>query len=239
MYCSGNSGHCKHSCLSRVPVFGQLTEQEFRQVESITESKPYPKGSFVFREGELSDSLFVLSQGLIKLSKTSEKGREHVLRFLFPGDFFGHFSLLTNKQHYANAELVEDGIICRIPNAAFRPILLQSASMSFRFLQAMSEQLHYAEEWAGALHMLEVEQRLAKLLIYLYRKDASPSGDVLLPAAKKEMASMIGTTAETLSRKLSLMENQQFIAVNKRVVRILNVNALIQMAGNAAPEAVQ
>ncbi|MBT2292404.1 winged helix-turn-helix domain-containing protein [Paenibacillus albidus] len=93
-----------------------------------------------------------------------------------------------------------------------------------------------AEEWAGALHILDVDKRLAKLLLHLYSKIGLQSGDqaindfITLPAAKKEIAAMIGTTPETLSRKLNCFEENRIIEVCKRNIHIRNIRALNDIA---------
>ncbi|MFC3750456.1 Crp/Fnr family transcriptional regulator [Paenibacillus sp. GCM10012306] len=230
------SSCCLSSCVQRVPVFKGLTDAEVALIEGIIESKRYSKGDLVCVEGEPSDSLFVLHSGMIKLTQSSRDGKEHILRFLFPGDYCGQFSMLKNTESYVNAEMLEEGTVCCLHREQFLPLLAGNATLAYNFLLSMSEQLHYAEEWAGAMHMLEVEQRLAKILIYFYSKDAAVraygehSREILLPAPKKEIAAMIGTTAETLSRKLNQFVKWKWIAVRKRVINILDLDALIGMS---------
>lgn len=221
----------QHACIRRVPIFQTLTDQEIQLLQPVTHSRGYEKGDFVFREEEQSESLFVLNQGLIKLSKVADNGKEHIIRFLFPGDFFGQFALLQDKKHYANAEIVEPSVVCRIHRDDFKPLMEQNPAMTYRFLIAMSELLQQADEWAGALHLYEVDRRLAKMLLYLQRKDVSSDNQLQLPAAKKELALMIGTTPETFSRKLAQFESQGILSVNRRNVRILDPATLCQLAG--------
>jgi len=223
------------SCVRRVPVFKGLSDSEIHQIESIVESNVYDKGTFVFREGEKSDSLFVLNEGLIKLTQNSSDGKEHIIRFLFPGDYFGQFALLQNKQNYVNAEMIETGTVCHLHRQHFIPLLERNTTMAYNFILSMSEQLHHAEDWAAALHMLEVDKRLAKILLYFRSKDSS-NNKVKLPASKKEIAAMMGTTAETLSRKLKQFEELNLILVNRRVIHILDLEVLVNMSGEAHPK---
>ena len=218
------------SCVGRVPVFKGLSHSEIHQIESIVESNVYDKGTFVFREGEKSDSLFVLNEGLVKLTQSSSDGKEHIIRFLFPGDYFGQFALLQNKQNYVSAEMIESGTVCLLHRKNFIPLLEKNTTLAYNFLLSMSEQLHHAEDWAAALHMLEVDKRLAKILLYFRSKDDSKN-KIHLPASKKEIAAMIGTTAETLSRKLNYFEELNLIIVDKRVIHILDPESLQNMSG--------
>jgi CRP-like cAMP-binding protein len=231
--CSGDSHSA--SCLRKVPVFRALSHEEEQLLQTVIRSSRFTKGQLVFREGESSHSLFVLHRGLIKISKVSELGKEHILRFLFPGDFFGQAALFQEKSHYANAEVIEAAEVCQIYREDFHALLERNPSMTYRFLVALSEQLEQADDWAGAVSLLEVEQRLAKLLLQLEQMGFADKEGIQLPAAKKEMAAMIGATPETLSRKLTYLESLHIIAVNNRTVRILARDQLNEIAGGPKP----
>lgn len=218
------------SCIHHVPVFEKLSPDQKELLTLIAQSAPHARGSFVFHEGEQSESLYVLSQGLVKLTKVSDNGREHILRFLFPGDFFGQFELLQDKQHYATAEVLEPSVICRLHKDDFRPLLENHPQLSYSFLLAMSEQLQQADEWAGAMHVMDVEQRLARMIVYYWQKQDPDGCRVVLPAAKKELSSMIGTSPETLSRKLTQWVNQGIIHMNLRTLNILDPDRLIELS---------
>jgi CRP-like cAMP-binding protein len=222
---------CTHTCIRQVPVFQQLTEQELRSLSCMVHSATYAKGQFVFKEGDLSNSLYVLHRGLIKLSMVADTGREHIVRFLFPGDFFGLAALLQESRQYAHAEVIEEAKVCRIDRGDFQPLLERSPAMTYRFLLAMSQRVQQADGWAGAVTLLEVERRIARLLIHFQRIGFSTRGEIRLPAAKKEIAAMIGTTPETLSRKLAQLEAQQLITMKNRNIRILLPDMLEQLAG--------
>jgi CRP-like cAMP-binding protein len=226
MYC--DSCHLE-SCVRKVPVFSGLNDTDLSQIEAIVESNIYSKGSYIFREGEESDSLYILNDGLIKLTQSNQDGKEHIVRFLFPGDYCGQFALFQNKHNYVSAEVIEGGRVCRLRRTDFIPLLEKNASLAYNFVLSMSEQLQHAEEWASALHMLEVDNRLAKILLYFHSRDRS-SQCVILPASKKEVASMIGTTAETLSRKLNQFEELKLISVQRRAIHILDLDALQELA---------
>ncbi|MNC54735.1 transcriptional activator FtrB [compost metagenome] len=118
----------------------------------------------------------------------------------------------------------------------FLPLLEQSSALAYNFLMSVSKQLHQADAFAGALHIFEVEKRLARLLLYIYSKKQTVSGycaeanTIQLPAAKKEFAAMLGTTPETLSRKLNKLVTGKVIEVKNRRVIILNMRLLYQIA---------
>ena len=113
---------CAHetSCITTVPVFKGMDEADLQQLQKVTRSGSFVKGEFIFREGERSETLFVVNEGLIKLTKMSPEGKEQIVRLLFPGDFFGLFSLLKQENHYMNAEAVGSStVICYIEKKDF------------------------------------------------------------------------------------------------------------------------
>ncbi len=212
-----------NSCIRRVPVFQGLTEPEIEMLHEVTYQKTYDKGEHIFRDGERSETLYVLSKGIVKISKLTETGKEQIYRFLFSGDFFGQFSLLQDKTHYANAEVLETALVCHIHKTEFNRLIEQNPNMTYRFLVAVSERLYQADEWVGTISLLEVDRRLAKILCLFFQKNGDDQQTFHLPVAKKELAAWIGTTPETISRKFAHFESLGLLkSVDHHRIRILD-----------------
>jgi CRP-like cAMP-binding protein len=228
--------HCcsnEASCITSVPVFKGMNEADLQQLQKVTRSRGFVKGEFIFREGERSETLFVVNEGLIKLTKMSPEGKEQIVRFLFPGDFFGLFSLLKNENHYMNAEAVGSStVICYIEKKDFLKTMESNGELSYRFLLAVNDRLYEADESVGFLSLMEVEQRLARALILFHDKMNAKNGTFTLPITKKDLASYIGTTPESVSRKLLSFMSQKLISMDgRRQIQILELNRLKQIAG--------
>jgi CRP-like cAMP-binding protein len=225
--------HCSHksSCLTTVPVFKGLNEDDIVQLRKVTHSRIAQKGEYIFREGEHSNTLFVVKEGLIKLTKTSSDGKEQIVRLLFPGDFFGLFSLLRDEKHYINAETVQQTEICSIEKMDFLKVMEGNSDMAFRFLIAMNDRLYEADETMGNLSLMEVEQRLAKALLLFHEKMKIKNEPFRLPITKKDLASLIGTTPESVSRKLLTFMSQDIIRMEgQRMIQILEMDQLKEIA---------
>ncbi|HLO13108.1 MAG TPA: Crp/Fnr family transcriptional regulator [Pseudoneobacillus sp.] len=223
--------HQGGSCVRTVPVFKGLTNEEVQELTEVVKSQTYTKGEFIFREGELSDALVVVHKGTIKVSKVSDEGKEQILHILFPGDFFGQYALLDNKMHYADAEVLEETTVCLLHKNDFKVILERNPAMAMNFMLALSELLQMADEWIGTISLLEVERRLAKALLVFYEKE---NGEEFfqLPVPKKDFASLIGATPETLSRKLVQLQSNDVLELDgRRGIRILNLEKLKELAG--------
>lgn len=226
--------NCVHqsSCLRLVPVFQGMDHEELETIQSVTKSSCYKKGDYIFREGERSDTLFVVHEGLIKISKVNDEGKEQIIRLLFPGDFFGQFALLQNSDHYANAEALAQTTICSIEKSAFLDTLGKNPTMALHFINALNNRLFLADEWMSLLSLMEVEKRVARVILLLFEKVEVRNNEFILPITKKDLASLIGTTPETLSRKLLSFVEQKIIAVKqRRVIQVLNLDMLKEIAG--------
>lgn len=225
---------CSHesSCITSVPVFKGMNESEIHLLQKVTRSREFQKGKFIFREGEHSETLFIVNEGLIKLTKTSAEGKEQIIRLLFPGDFFGLFALLKDEKHYVNAEALGKTVICSIDKKDFLKTMESNSEMSYRFLLALSDRLYEADESVGFLGLMEVEQRLARALLLFHDKMNAQNGTFSLPISKKDLASFIGSTPESVSRKLLSFMSQKLIDMDgRRQIQILEFNQLKQLAG--------
>ncbi|MFP5112290.1 Crp/Fnr family transcriptional regulator [Bacillaceae bacterium C204] len=210
-----------------------MNETDLQQLQRVTKSKRFDKGEFIFREGERSETLFVVNEGLIKLTKMSSEGKEQIVRLLFPGDFFGLFSILKNENHYVNAKTVgASTVICYIEKKDFLNTMEKNAGMSYRFLLAVNDRLYEADESVGFLSLMEVEQRLARALILFHDKMNAKNGTFTLPITKKDLAGYIGSTPESVSRKLLSFMSQKLIKMNgRRQIQILELDLLKQVSG--------
>lgn len=226
LHCSQNT-----ACVHRVPIFQGMEPSELDAVQAVTRSKSFHKGEYVFQEGDYSDTLYIVNEGLIKILKLSDEGKEQIVRLLFPGDFFGEFALLQNKNHYVSAKVMEDTTVCTIQKAEFLSTLEQSPKMSYRLILALNQLLHQADEWMSMLSLMEIEQRLARVLLLFNKKMQLKNGKFTFPVPKKDIASLIGTTPETLSRKLLTFSNQGAIRLDGRKgMEIVNLDQLKEIA---------
>ncbi|WP_018750083.1 Crp/Fnr family transcriptional regulator [Paenibacillus sanguinis] len=224
--------HNHPSCLAHVPVFAGLHSSEAELLHSVMRTAQYRKGELIFREGDRSESLYVVNQGIIKLTKLEDNGKEHIIRLLFPGDFFGQFALLQEKPHYASAYAADTTGVCRIHRSDFLNVLRRDTDTAARFMTALSAQLEEADAWAAVLTLLEADRRLAKMLLYFRQKTALSSDEFILPVSKKELAGLIGATPETLSRKLKQLSQEGVLSVTGRKLRLLDIPALHRLAGD-------
>ncbi|MCL6548116.1 MAG: Crp/Fnr family transcriptional regulator [Alicyclobacillus sp.] len=227
---NGDVNQSHRVCLGRVPLFRGLPPEDIDLLSRELRSRRYKRGEYVFRRGEPADGLCVIHHGVVKVTASADDGKERILRFLFPGDFDGLYALFNDKAHYANAEAVEDAVVCRIYRSDLRDALTRHPEIAYRLLASLSARLRDADEWGSSMSLMDAEKRLAKTLL-LFGQRVADGASFQLSFPKKDLAALIGITPETLSRKLAAFESAGYITlIGQKGFRILNVDALRQLS---------
>lgn len=225
--CSLHGGLSHDTCISRVPIFNHLTREQMEEISPLTRSVTYKKGESVFRAKEPSDSLYILSLGKVKIYRVSESGKEQLQRILLPGDFTGELALFSEELHDSYAEALEETHICLMRREDLQELLLKYPTIAMKILSEFSRRLGDTEKQAASIATEKVETRVAMYLaetLDRYGKD----GVVSLTMKKKDLAAHLGTTPETISRKLLELEEAGIIkALPKNRIRVLNLDELL------------
>jgi len=232
-YCTSCSGH-GHLCIDNIPIFHDLTQEEKENVMNASTHKSYKKGEIIFTAGDSFDNLFVVNKGIVKISKISVLGKEQILRILKPGDFMGELSLFSKTILNNNAESLEDSEICIIKGAKIKELLLRKPEIALKFLQKYTERIEESEELIEQIGLRDVEQRIANYLLLEIEKNAIEEKDneyeITLPVSKKDLAALIGTSQETLSRKLSVFQDNGWIKLKgQRKIIVTNMESLEEL----------
>jgi CRP/FNR family transcriptional regulator len=210
-------------CTSKVPIFSTLADEQLAMITHLITRRKYKKGQVIFFEGDLSDKFYIINQGKIKTFKHTREGKEQILYILTEGDFIGDLSLLKKSTFQYNAEALEDVHVCTLAKDDFDKILKDNPEICLRILEYVHDRLVNLENLVQTLSTKDVEARIAGLLIsfsesFGTRKD----GKVILDMAltREEMANYIGVTRETMSRKLSSLQEEGILELvgNKRII---------------------
>lgn len=233
--CCKDNRAAKELCVAKVPIFNHLSVDEMRQIAAISIQKQYQKREFIFRADEPLEHLYIIHKGNVKIYRLSDSGKEQLIRILGPGDFTGEYALFseTNSTYYA--EVLEDAEICMIFQKDLHELLMHYPSISLKLMKELSTRLNQAECMLEEVSVQDVESRTASYLVHLAKKHGatktSTSLKVTLPLSKKDLASHIGTSRETLSRKLSVFQRRGWIRlVGQRDIIILNFAELHEKA---------
>lgn len=212
-----------HNCIDIVPIFHSLTDEEKLEIANITTDKTFEKGEKIYFAGDQMDKMLIIHKGQVKISRISATGKEQVIRILGPGDFMGELSLFNSVQMIDNAETVEKTKVCSIEGSKLKELMTTYPTISFHIMEELSSRLEKAENLIENIILHSIEHRLAQALVEM----ANERNIVLLKTTKAVLASQLGISQETLSRKLTVFQGKGYIKLEgQRKIILLNVDEL-------------
>ncbi|CAJ1509958.1 Crp/Fnr family transcriptional regulator [[Mycobacterium] burgundiense] len=207
-----------------MPLFATLSVDDRQRVAEAAFTRRYERGEHVFQPGD-QPGLYIVHVGRVKVYRLPESGTEQLIRILGPGEFLGEAAVLGDipVDHFAVA--LDRTEVCSIDRRSILDVLAERPTVAVTMLQTVSHRLSEAEQMVSSLTGRSVEQRLVGELLRLAHE--SGSAQFQLPSTKKDLASYLGTTAETLSRRLSSLQDTGAIRLGPgRFVEILDEQAL-------------
>ena len=221
----------KHSFLKSIAFFNELEEKELAEIASLLVTRHYKRGQIIFMEGDPGEALYILSKGLIKLSKLSEEGREQVLHFVRPGSIFAEVVIFDGGPYPATSEVVEDAEVGILYNQDMERLVLNKPELALKMLRLMSRRLRAAQRTIRDLALKDAYSRMAGLLLRLLR-DQGVEGEggtvIRTEMTRQEMASIIGVTRETVARILSRWQKEGIIQVQRNTLTIHSQEKLLE-----------
>jgi CRP/FNR family transcriptional regulator len=215
--------------ISDAHLFKGLPENQLREIEGITVGRRFKKGEAIFSEGDDGDGFFLVATGQVKIFKSSPKGKEQILHILGPGEPFGEVPVFSGQQFPASAEAIAESCLIFFPRSAFIALIAANPSLALNMLAVLSVRLRQFTVQIENLSLKEVPGRLATYLVYL-AGEQKRDDFVTLNISKGQLASLLGTIPETLSRIFARMNSQGLIEVKDRNIRILNRRGLEELA---------
>ena len=215
--------------ISAAPIFKGLSKDSLVQLRNIAKDKFYDKGRVVFSEGDDGDGFYVVIDGRVKIFKMSSEGKEHILHIYGPGSPFGEVPVFSGQKLPANAQTLIKSHLLFFPRQSFIDLISTNPSLAMNMLAVLSKRLREFTVQIENLSLKEVPGRLASHLIYLSH-DQQNETRVRLPFSKGELASLLGTIPETLSRILNKMNSLGLIEVNGREITLLDIDGLKDLA---------
>jgi CRP-like cAMP-binding protein len=211
--------------LAQIPLFEGLPADQIRDLAAIVTNQVFRRGELIFSEGEDGSGFYVVNTGRVKVYKLSSDGKEQILHFFGPGEPFGEVPVFTGQRFPANAEAMEESRVFFFPKRSFVDLIKTNPSLALNMLGILSRRLRRFTALIDDLSLKEVPGRLAAYLLYLSRQEKG-STDLELSVTKAQLASLLGTIPETLSRILGKMTAQGLIETEGRRIRILDPESL-------------
>lgn len=210
-------------------LFKGLPEEQIRKLSHIGIKNTFKRGETIFSEGDDADGFYVLRTGRVKIYKLSFEGKEQTLHMISPGEPFGEVPVFTGETFPAHAEAFEESDTIFFSKKPFIDLIKSDPSIALNMLAILSKRLKQFTGLVENLSLKEVPQRLASHLILLSDNENNDDS-IELDVAKGQLANMLGTIPETLSRILSKMVERNLIRVQGRTIHLVDKNGLKAIA---------
>jgi CRP-like cAMP-binding protein len=207
--------------LKKVSLFENVEDAELERITNLLTSRDVPKDAQIVTQDEPGDALFIIARGRVKVVLYGDNGREVILTILKAGEFFGEMSLVDDMPRSANVIASEDATVLILKRDQFTEHVRKSPAMALNIMAELSKRLRRADEIIGNLATLDVYGRVAHIMIELAKKDGEEVEEGILireRPTQQDIASMIGTSRETVSRVLSEFQKRGFVEMRGREI---------------------
>lgn len=222
--------------LRTVPLLAFLSDEEIRQIHPKLVERHYPKGTFVFREGQKAEWFYFVKSGAIKCLKFSPEGKELILRLLLPGEIFCCESVTFDGTavHPGNAQAIMPCTILELSRESYFQTIQACPQAAIQVITYLGNRLKESQDLAKSVALDPAEKRIAALLVRLAEKvgESDPMGiRIVLPLRREDIAHMVGIQEETAVRILTRMKEQHILLPNAgKALVVTDIEALRKLA---------
>ena len=205
--------------LRNVPLFSVLPESQLTLLTSVMGRKSFPRSTTIINAGDMTDSLYVIISGRLKVMMSDDEGREVILAILNPNDFFGEMGLLDDEPRSASVVALESCELLYLAKRDFKKCLEDNFEMALALMRGLVKRLREADKKIGSLALMDVYGRVARLLLEM-AEDIDGQKIVTKKVAKQDIAKMIGASREMVSRVMKDLQLSGYIEVRGNTLLI-------------------
>ncbi len=198
--------------LRNVPLFSALPEQQLALLTSVVSRKSFPRGATIIAKDDITESLYVVISGRLKVMMSDEEGREVILAILGPNEFFGEMGLLDDSPRSASVVALEACEMLSLSKRDFKKCLAENFEMTMTVMRGLVKRLREADQKIGSLALMDVYGRVAHLLLEM-AETVNGQKVVTRKLAKQDIAKMIGASREMVSRVMKGLQAGGYIEV--------------------------
>ncbi|MFO7752770.1 MAG: Crp/Fnr family transcriptional regulator [Desulfobacteraceae bacterium] len=215
--------------INRIPLFEGLDQDHVSRIESIAQIRTFKKDELIFSENDPADGFYIVEKGRVKIFKLSFDGKEQILHIYGPGNPFGEVPVFEGRSFPAFALAIQDSTLLFFPRKLFVQVLSDTPSLAMTMLGLLSRKLREFTVQIENLSLKEVPARLGSYILTLSVEQDNPD-KVTLPLSKVQLANLIGTTPETLSRMFKKLSEEGYIRVESSNISILDPEGLSDLS---------
>lgn len=211
------------SILERVPLFAGLSDEAMAKLEKATTRKVYPRETTLVEENEVGETMYMILSGRVKVTNIGPDGKEVILSVLGKGEFFGEMALLDEEPRSANVVTMIKTEMMLLRRKEFMHLLENEKEILSVLLAVLSGRLRHANAQIRSLALLDVLGRIARLLLDIGEKEGRELLDgniVFRRPTHQEIAAMVGTSRETVSRMIGDLARDGYIKISGKDIII-------------------
>jgi len=211
--------------LSASPFFAGFSSTKLEGVSQRVFEKKLARGEMTLNEGTYSSALFFVAEGVVKLFKISAEGKEQILSLMRPGESFNDVPMFDHGPAPVNAQALGAVTLYGIHRNDLEMMLRQYPELSQNVIQVLARRIRYLISLVEDLSFRSVVSRVAKLLVENLGDTAAPGPRL----TQRDMAAMVGTAREVVSRSLKYLEDEKLIEIRRHQIAIRNKKGLEQL----------
>ena len=223
-------GNCRLNTLC-LPL--ALDSADVERLDNIIQrGKPLQKGEHLYQEGVAFTAVYAVRSGAIKAYRVTDDGREQVTGFYFPGEILGMDGISKNA-HACSARALETAAVCEIPFSHLQELSTQMPDLQRHFFQLMSREITEDQQLITLLSKNTAEERIAALMLSISSRNARrklSATQFRLPMSRIDIGNYLGLTVETVSRVFSRLQKLEILEVSNKEIKILDLDALKEIA---------
>ncbi len=215
------NSRCENCIIRQMNSFNALKKEELKRMSDSKQTRTIKKGDVIFKEGERLNGVFCVRNGISKLSKMSDNGRDQIVKLAKRGEVLGQRSVIASESTHLSATALEDMEVCFIPKTHIEESLLNNPRFTNAVLKHMAQDLKFADDVIVNMAQKTVRQRLAEVLLYLdtnFGQDAD--GYLKLQLSRADIADVVGTATELLIRTLTKFKKEGLVSTDGKRIKL-------------------
>ena len=220
-------GKCEQCIVRQFSSLKALNKEELLRMAECKTSYTIKKGEPIFEEGDVTNGIYCIKDGVCKLSKLSDNGKDQIVKLVKPGELLGQRSMISDEPANLSAVALEDMEVCFIPRSEVMQFFTQNNQFSMNVMRTICDDLKGADDHMVNMAQKTVRQRLGETLIYLEETfGKNEDGTLRIQLSREELAGMIGTATESCIRLLSELNKSEYIELIGKKIKLLDKNKL-------------
>ncbi|MEC7783007.1 MAG: Crp/Fnr family transcriptional regulator [Bacteroidota bacterium] len=221
---------CENCIIRQLNSLKALKKEELKAISDSKETRTIKKGEPLFKEGEKLNGVFCVRNGVSKLSKISDNGKDQIVKIASKGEVMGQRSVIAEEATNLSAVALNDMEVCFIPKTNITARIEDNPAFTQAILKYMAQELKLADDVIVNMAQKTVNQRLAEALLYLDKTfGQDDEGYLALILSRSDIADVVGTATELCIRTLAKFKKEQLLETKGKRIKLLDKKGLTQI----------